>query len=362
MPLPTPSDCFTSPDDFAPPPRPPPFLKPYQVDLLARRGHLAVTLPSKLLQLHQDLQAASRAFFQLSHQVKKSLFPASQGTELGYYDVEDEKEYVTIRHADQAEQGLESLRNVTSSNFTEIAQATRRLEDATNQVWSHTAAFLHRVLLDLAHPLNIDPTSWEPILDGCLTIPPSREAATPTLLRTFLYEPDRGTAGAHKDNGILTLCVGNERGLQVWCEDPEGSETYGDAQHTTEQIEKNGCARRGRWEDASGPTILIGAALHALSDARLPAGAHRVVANSSGRQSIVFALRPSTRHDLDLGDFGAQGTVPMRLFWQRIIKGRVNVNAQKAIRETQERERRERLGRRQESIEGDYAETDVVAH
>ena len=335
-------------NEYVPPPLPPPLLSGEQVEHLAHHGHLPVKLPERLLGLHRDLQAASKNLFDLQLGVKQQLLPASHGTELGYYHVENEKEYVTFRHGDQAKAGLESLREGKHD-----AQIVAKIEDIRNELealvqklWLHTAAYLHRMLIDLSKYIGVDPSAWDPVLDGCLALPPSVEQATPSLLRTFLYEPDRGVASSHKDNGLLTLCVGNEKGLQVWRDDADGEEIYGDPQthaHSPHQPPRRGC-----WEDAQGPTVLIGTTLQLLSTNRLAAGGHRVVANPVGRQSIVFALRPSIRHVIDLEPFGGEGTWDMKALWKRITTCRVNVNAQKEIRDEQQRMKEERQARMME--------------
>ena len=342
--------------NITPPTLPPPLLTHDQVIELAQHGYVPATLSAKLFQLHKDLQAASRDFFAISRDVKQTLLPASQGTELGYYHVEYEKEYVTFRHAQQSQSPEESCAPIHDEEQLHRIKATQYIfETLAQQAWLHTASFLHRVLVDVSRYLGIDPTAWDPILDGCLDMPPSMSDATPSLLRSFLYEPQRGVAAPHKDNGLLTLCVGNEKGLEVWRDDPDGPEVYSGLRSdatasgtSSVQVTSNpkGASsapiRRGAWHDASGPTILVGTALFLLSDGRINAGSHRVVASPRGRSSTVFALRPSVRHTLDLTSFGGEGEVEMEALWKKIVKGRVNVNAKRDVREVQEREREAR--------------------
>ncbi len=223
--------------------------------------------------------------------------PAANLTETGYTNIEGEKEYISFHHA--------------------IRPDPDPLEKLARQVWQQTSALLYRVLADLAHAMGLTFGAWDSILDGCFSMPPSSEEATPTLLRTFKYIPDSGTAEKHTDLGLLTLCVGLGRGLQVLVQGSDGSTS-------------------AQWIDVEGPTLIVGQVLRTMSGNRLRAGLHRVVANPAGRQSIVFALRPSLKHDqTNLALFGGEGTLSMKALWAEIRSSRFNVNAQKQIRAEQ---------------------------
>jgi len=143
---------------------------------------------------------------------------------------------------------------------------------------------------------------------------------TPTLLRMFSYLPATGIAEEHRDLGLLTLCVGTGKGLEVW-EGPEDN---------------------GRWIPAQGPCILAGRTLRYLSNGKIPAAMHRVVGNPDGRTSIVFALRPSTRGQVQLGPFGGWGYLQGWEIWDFIKDGVRNINATKDIQEMQREEQRRR--------------------
>ncbi|KAL9580218.1 MAG: hypothetical protein Q9212_004629 [Teloschistes hypoglaucus] len=285
---------------FTPPTHPPPLLDSLKVHHLAETGSLAVDLPSALTDSINELLTLDRAFFAENTDVKRKAFPAAEGTELGYYHVANEKEYLTFRH-----------------QITSAAKVSQSLSIASARFWSLVAALLHRVLCDLSISLNIPLGSWDNLLDGCLSMPASRSETTPTLLRLFNYFPGAGFAERHTDTGLLTICIGTAPGLQVW--------------------ERSDSPPNGNWIDVgSQATILIGKTLHWLSARRLRAGLHRVVPNDQGRQSIVFALRPSLCHPIfDLRPFGEPRTVDMRAVW-REIKGSVfSVNATTKIREAQ---------------------------
>lgn len=283
-----------------PPSHPPPLLTDEQILFLARQGHLPLQLPPLIADLYNQLIVVSKAFFEQSTSMKSQDYPSSQaGLETGYTFLEGEKEYLTLRH---------SCRPKLDEMQTLIAE-----------VWSKTAAILHRALADLAFAMNFAPEAWDPILDGSLSMPSSTKDATTTMLRIFHYFSASGIVSEeHTDLGLLTLCVGSEPGLQVLLRDERDGPT--------------------RWVDVEGPTLLVGQVLRTLSENRMRAGVHRVVGNPAGRNSIVFALRPSLRNDkLDLTSFGGKGTLGMNQFWNDIKGSRFNVNAQKEERDEQKK-------------------------
>ena len=285
------------PDFTPPPPQPPPLLTDEQLVFLAQQGHLQLQLPPSLLVLYERLAAASAAFFKQASHIKVQDYPVADLTEKGYSWIEGEKEYITFRYA-------------TRPN-------SDKLEQLARQVWQQTSTLLYRVLEDLAREMGLAYGVWDSILDGCFSMPSSREEATPTLLRTFQYFPNSGTAEKHTDLGLLTLCVGLGKGLQVLLKGPDDPAS-------------------AEWVDVQGPTILVGQVLRTLSGNRLRAGLHRVVGNPYGRQSIVFALRPSLKYDqTNLAAFGGEGFLSMSELWNKIRGSRFNVNAQKHIRAEQ---------------------------
>ena len=287
---------------FEPPSYPPSVLNDSQLSLLSRQGHLSLPLSSELLSLITNLNAVAAGFFVQPTEFKKFRYPPSYGTELGYYSVPNEKEYLTLRYLS--------------------CDSDYELEKLARSMWNIIAHLLHRVLVGISQMLEIRPEAWDPVLDGCLAMPLNDQDISPTLLRIFRYEANSGIADRHTDSGLLTLCVGSKPGLQVW-------------QKGIDEKNSNG----GRWVDAEGPTLLVGRTLRLLSSNRIAAGLHRVVGNPAGRESIVFALRPSLRHRLDLSQFGGWGEVSASDLWSAVSKSRVNVNAMKHIRDQQKIER-----------------------
>ncbi|KAL8913299.1 MAG: hypothetical protein Q9171_001863 [Xanthocarpia ochracea] len=287
---------------FVPPPHPRPLLNADQVLHLARTGYLPLNLSPALRDCLLTLLKLGHEFFKESTSSKESQYPTAQGTELGYYLIENEKEYLTLRH----HYGRDT---------------TRALSLAASNFWTTAASFLYRILSDLSTALDIPTSVWDPLLDGCLSMPASLSETTPTLLRLFEYLPGAGSAEKHTDTGFLTLCIGTAPGLQVWS--PLDSEL----QHS------------GTWSDVGNqPTVLVGRTLQWLSSSRLRAGLHRVVPNAEGRRSVVFALRPSLRHPkLDLAPFGTPSTVDLVDVWKHIRGNVFNVNAQSNIRKEQKR-------------------------
>ncbi|KAI4150862.1 MAG: hypothetical protein L6R39_002142 [Caloplaca ligustica] len=296
-----------SSESFLPPPRPPPLLDEDQVLRLAQTGSLPLDLPSPLSSTVEKLLELDREFFALPTSSKEARYPAAEGTELGYYHVPDEKEYLTYRHL----------------HSTLPAPA---LDSASSRFWSLAATFLHRVLGDLSAALNIPLSAWDPLLDGCLSMPASRNQTTPTLLRLFNYLPASGAAEKHTDTGLLTLCIGTAPGLEVWSPHSRTSPQEGD------------------WVSLHpSSVILVGKTLQWLSAGRLRAGPHRVVASPEGRQSIVFALRPSLRRRyVNLAPFGEPMVVDLAGIWGQIRGSVFNVNAQRGIREGQKERMRDR--------------------
>ena len=289
--------------EFLPPPHPPQVLDDDQILALAQNGWINYELPQHILNSLEQVSLASKEFFDLSADSKAHKYPQADGTECGYYIVENEKEYVTMRSR---------------------VQQNSHLEDVAAKLWSEVTALLHRMLCDLGREMDLPNDIWDKLLDGCLSLPEHASDMTPTLLRLFQYFPKSGFAAKHTDLGFLTLCVGDGRGLQVL---------------------KPGCS--DEWVDVDGPVILAGEVLRILSINMIRAGQHRVVENPNGRSSIVFALRPSLKHDIDLDQFGIGGSISAEELWKQIHTRKVNINAIKDIREKQ----REQMKAKKESIQ-----------
>lgn len=275
---------------FTPPTSPPPMLSDDELKVLAKQGWIAMPSNPRLLEDYAALSNSVAAFLDMEFEEKARMYPKAEGTELGFYHVVNEKEYVTLRS---------------------IVHPGSDLEIRAAKVWQDTAAILQRIMVDLARALDGPADIWDSLLDGCLTLPEKPEDITPSLLRLFRYFPGSGFAAQHVDLGFLTLCVGDGRGLQV--------------------LDR----KQNEWIDVPGPTILVGETLRVLTCGMVQAGEHRVVENANGRSSVVFALRPSLKHDIDLGNFGGEGIMPSRVFWDRIYNSKFNVNATKDIRERQ---------------------------
>ena len=285
-------------EQYEPPVAPPALLTGDELITFAHQGHLKFALKYELaLRLQETLQAAT-TFFEQQDLIKVARYPAAYGTELGYHLLSGEKEYLTFRW----------LPKITEDS----------LEIAIKDVWGDVAVVLYRVLVDLSCAMSISLEAWDPLLDGCLEIPSDEQDITPTLLRIFNYFPISGGAGEHSDNGLLTLCVSAEPGLQVFDYDRTG--------------------QSGQWRDVQGATLLAGSMLQVLSGNRVRAGLHRVVGSADGRNSIVFALRPSLRCPwVDLSTFGGEGVKDIRETYNTIKARRHNVNAPKETRDQQKR-------------------------
>lgn len=309
--------------DLPPPPSlPPPLLSESQILTLARQGHLPLPISPHLRDLYSQLNRSAAQFFSLPSQTKTALYSPINGTELGYVDIPGEKSYISFR--------------------AQTTHADTELEQVAAQVWQETYNILYRILGDVAWAMNSSPEVWDKILDGVSPMPTKTEDATPTFLRVFRYEPNSGIAESHTDLGLLTLCVGDGQGLQVCV------------------IDQNG---KDHWVEYTEPTLLVGKTLKTLSDGRLRAGVHRVVGNAEGRSSIVYALRPSTKHEIDLSVFpGKEGTTHMGEFWKKMWSGAFNVNAPRDVRETQKEKHRQGKGKELDSnVDDAYDKTNTLA-
>ena len=297
-------------NDFLPPPGPPPFLTPDQLMHLATQGWLILppaaapdTGPLSTLQLSLDaLFPLLAPFFAQPLDAKKQLYPAKQDTEFGYMCIEDEKEFLTLRS--RKHEGSE-------------------LEDAAAEVWADTGVLFRRILNDVASGLCLEPDVWDDVLDGTAALPTEEmDIGSGSLMRLFRYEAEKGFANFHTDLGLLTLCVGNQTGLQVT---------------NRPLLEATG---EGRWVDidAGEMVVLAGQTLKSLTMGRVRPGIHRVVASDRERNSIVFALRHSWKHDIDLARFGGEGIVEAKKLWKKLRIGVYNVNMPKEVRDKQRAE------------------------
>ena len=312
-------------DDLAPPPSsPPPLLSEAQILSLAQTGSLPLPLPPHLRQLYTQLNSLATKFFSLPLNTKQDSYAPINGTELGYVSIPAEKEYISFRaltaHAAESE-----------------------LERTIAAVWRETYTFLYRILCDLAWAMDISHEVWDRVLDGISPMPKRLEEATPTFLRVFRYEPNTGIAESHADLGLLTLCVGDGQGLQV---------------------RVGGANAKEQWAEYQEPTLLVGKTLAKLSGGRIKPGVHRVVGNTAGRNSIVYALRPSTKHEIELGMFpGVRAPVHMGELWKSVWQGAFNVNAPLDVREKQKE--RQRLMKQQERTgtggEDDFDQTNTLS-
>lgn len=286
--------------DTNPPDHAPPILPTSGILHLAQQGHLNLALAPHLRALYGKLFHQAECFFSQDDGTKSALYPqasAASSSNGGYARVENEKEFITLRH-------------YTASPHESIID----LEQIAAEIWHDTAALLKRVLVDLARAApaltvtNSPDDVWSPILEGSLDLPPNADTAklVPTMLRLFRYEPGSGASDAHTDVGLLTLCVYSEPGLQVYTRADGGP---------------------GRWVDCAYATLLVGRTLRSLTGNRLRSGLHRVVATPGGRRSIVFALRPSLRSTVGLERLGGSPGVTVRDVWVEAGKGRFDVNA-----------------------------------
>ena len=287
--------------EFMPPSGAPPLLRFEQIQHLSYYGWLPINLPVNLQWQLQQISATAAIFFDRADDEKKTLYPQSRGTECGFYTVPAEKQYITFRHQ---------------------VHNDSELEKHVRQTWQQVALLLYRILCDLTRAGGYDPGAWDYVIKDALQLPADDGGIDDniTLMRLFQYESTTGFATEHVDIGLLTLCVGGSKGLQV-C----------DRSRSPPQ-----------WIDADGPTILAGDMARALLNNRVNAGLHRVIGNVNGRSSIVFALRSCLRGDIDLAQFGGDGIVKTRDYFYRIKGRKWNINATEEIRNEQQKAQEER--------------------
>ncbi|RMZ81722.1 hypothetical protein DV738_g1924, partial [Chaetothyriales sp. CBS 135597] len=271
---------------FAPPLGPPPLLNQEELKHLVQQGFLFLPLSDSLVSSIQKLFQYLELFYQKPLEDKKAMYPAKLGTEFGFYHVENEKEYVTLR-------------------------------------CRQSGILLHRILCDIARASGLASSVWDQILDGTLSLPANESDMTHTLLRMFKYYPGQGVAERHTDLGLLTLCVGTRPGLQcLKCDN--GQEDQEPSSY---------------WVDATGPVVLVGQTLRTLASGLIRPGIHQVVPTPEGRLSVVYTLRHSTRHhQIDLERFGLEGSLDPNDLWKSLKLGFVNINARKDIRARMRRE------------------------
>ncbi|KAK4549160.1 hypothetical protein LTR36_007618 [Oleoguttula mirabilis] len=280
--------------DTVPPSGPPPLLTAEQIRHLAFQGWLAIDLPHQLGNALSTLSRSADSFFEQDHAVKRKLYPPSRGTECGFYQVPGEKEYLTLRHGIAGE-----------------------LEEQARQVWHEAALLLHRILCDLTRAGGYNIYAWSHLLENSLDLPKDDSDGDniTSLLRLFRYYPTAGVAEEHVDIGLLTLCIGSAKGLQV----------------------RDRSKDKPEWIDAQGPIVLVGDMARTLMRNQVRAGLHRVVGNPQGRSSIVFALRPYLKHPTNLSAFGGEGLIDTKECFDKIRGRKFNINATKNVRERQQK-------------------------
>ena len=327
-------------DHVSAPPRPPPFLSPAEIDQLCSQGYLDLDLSPLIMGQVEKLFEETSSFFMLPAETKARLFPSpAESSETGYSCIPDEKEFITLRFVSPPQ-----------GNSSEKEEAVRAgIETLVARTWHDLAHLMHRILVDISvHLGHIMPSAWDPVIENTLGLPVSSEKATPALMRIFRYEPEKGVADPHKDLGLLTICICDDKGLQVFDRSlapapgvsRDGNPDEDSLPDAEAESPSNHGSRNTRWRDAGRVTILTGDTLRILSGNKINSGFHRVVATEKGRRSVVFAWRASTDTLIDLADFGGTGVIASKALWDRIKGSRVNINAQKHIRQEQTERRR----------------------
>lgn len=218
---------------------------------------------------YESLFAASQAFFDLPS-VEKSIWKHKLGSEEGWSSIPGEKEFITLRT-------LEYCPDI-------LREPARRYWDLMG---AHLENTLGRIATSLDIPEPDNPAQGlKQFVGPCGRMQETNDQKTATMLRLFRYEgwDAKIVAEPHADLGLLSVVVGNVPGLEVW----DGADWF----EVEKEVERTGM---------KGASLLAGRQLERLSNARYPAGGHRVVSygsppedisdNKRYRFSIVFVLR-----------------------------------------------------------------------
>ncbi|EUC32132.1 hypothetical protein COCCADRAFT_99486 [Bipolaris zeicola 26-R-13] len=284
--------------------------------------------PHPLQIAYQDLFSAGQAFFNLAdsekHQWKHRL-----GSEEGWSKIPGEKEFITLRS---------------------LAYCPEILRAPAQRYWElvgkHCSSTLGRISTALGLP-DGENEGLRQFVGPCARMPVEEEGKTATMLRLFRYEgwEEKVVAEAHADLGLISVVVGDTPGLEVW----DGAEWF----DVEREVERKG---------GKGATMLVGRQLERLTNERLRAGGHRVVAYggprdvSSGdgvdgmetryRHSIVFVLRAheGTQIDSDALETRITGRwkqpmngVTAGALYEMIRSQCFNINVEKEERDAQRR-------------------------
>ena len=193
------------------------------------------------------------------------------------------------------------------------------LENCVGDAWEKAARLLHRILCDLACFHSYDPRMWDPFVENTFCLPQNESSRTDTttFMRMFQYYPG-GVAEQHIDLGLLTLCIGSDSGFEA-------------VEH---------CPDTSRWIATQKPVVLVGRMASMLLHRNARPGRHRVVSNPQGRRSVVLALRPCLRAQIDLDPSDGQQAISAREYWAKTSAVRYNINAKKDLREEQKQKQK----------------------
>jgi isopenicillin N synthase-like dioxygenase len=362
---------------YAPPPGPPPNLRPQapqaphdprppllptsspiDLTLLASQGWISLPLEQypSIRDAYSDLFNLSEQLFDLPDEhAEKTTYAAPSGTqasEEGYSRIVGEKQILTCRSE---------------------PRSPELVRDGVRQAWKATGELMNKTMSDIAVSLGLAADAYSEFVEPCTTF---HEEKTPTLLRMFRYErpaegqPLKVVAEPHRDLGMLSLVIGHTPGLDVW-EPPSAFYPDGRWVGIEDPVDSSdGTSPSGRRLTA---TLLSGQVLSFLSQGRYKPGPHRVSVYPSSstpyRFSLVFALRPfpapvytdkleTAQTGKFQGEMRMEGESMGRLF-ERIVKSHWNVNVSKDIRDDQRRkfeEMRAKQGTQSQSQEQDKEE------
>jgi hypothetical protein len=165
----------SDPEDFAPPEGPPPrwvrpvILTPIEQPLYHHTFHkqgwtkLDLNHQPHVWKTMEDLLQASRTFFETQDSHKQDWVVNEEGTEEGYYKVEGEKEYYTIRHS----------------------KCPSELRSAAIASWSAIHELFEEILTNIEISLSLSEGALRRFAAPARTLDETRRAS---MLRLFRYD------------------------------------------------------------------------------------------------------------------------------------------------------------------------------
>ncbi|KAF2416428.1 Clavaminate synthase-like protein [Tothia fuscella] len=284
-------------DQYAPPPGPPPNWKPpvhhitfpqeepSHQNTFHIEGWTKLWLPPEISAINK-LFAASNQFFNSPQLDKEKNVLRSANTEEGYFRVEGEKEYVTLRRSD-------------------AETCPTQLKEPASEAWREIHHLFHQILLQIEISLEMSTGALTRFALPCAELPDAK--VTSSMLRCFRYEwrhkSEKAVSEPHCDLGLLSLVVSDVPGLFVHSRQ---TQMWHNAEKDFSCIGPNAA------------TLLTGREMEHFTNGMYKPGMHAVVAPPSTkgqpvekhRHSLVFILRAAQDVRIDYTALTSEITGP----------------------------------------------------